>query len=103
MYQLSFYVPESHLELVKEAVFAAGAGKIGEYCHCSWQVLGQGQYLPLQNSNPSLGDKLKLNSLNEYKVEMICAAEFISNVVLALKTSHPYEEVAYSVVKIEPF
>ena len=47
MYKLSFFVPPSHVEVVKDAVFAAGGGRIGNYDHCAWQVLGQGQFRPI--------------------------------------------------------
>ena len=55
MYKLCFYVPESHLEQVKGAVFAAGAGRIGAYDNCCWQVSGLGQFRPLPGSDPYLG------------------------------------------------
>ena len=55
MYQLYFYVPESHKEMVKEACFGAGAGTIGEYSRCSWEVKGSGQFLPGDASTPFLG------------------------------------------------
>ena len=57
MYSLVFYVPETHLEVVKEAVFLAGAGAIGDYDHCCWQAKGQGQFRPLEGSHPHLGTK----------------------------------------------
>ena len=55
MYQLVVYVPETHLEPVKAALFAAGAGRIGDYAQCSWQVLGQGQFLPRAGAQPFIG------------------------------------------------
>ncbi len=55
MYSVVFYVPESHLEAVKTAVFAAGAGSIGDYQNCCWQVLGQGQFQPQAGSQPFIG------------------------------------------------
>ena len=57
MFKLCFFVPESHVEQVKNAVFAAGAGRIGDYEHCAWQVLGQGQFRPLAGSNPFIGQQ----------------------------------------------
>lgn len=54
MYKLCFYVPESHLDVVKQAVFAAGGGRIGAYDSCCWQSLGQGQFRPLDGSQPYL-------------------------------------------------
>src|SRR5438876_7032029 len=100
MYQIIFYVPESHLDQVKDAMLARGAGKIGEYSHCAWQVLGEGQFMPLAGSNAFIGEKLQLAKVPEYKVEMICAEEYIKEVIVAIKTAHPYEQPAYFVTQI---
>lgn len=100
-FKLSFYVPESHLEIVKQALFNVGAGRQGNYEHCCWQCLGQGQFRPLENSNPSIGSLNTLTYVEEYKVEMLCAADCITDVVQALKTAHPYEEPAFEVVRLE--
>ena len=94
-------MPESHLEQVKLAMFDAGAGRVGDYDACAWQTLGQGQYRPLAGSKPFLGTRDKIETVSEYKVELVCAEEFLSKVVEALKTSHPYEEVAYGVIRME--
>ncbi len=94
MYKLCFYVPESHLESVKKAVFAAGAGRIGAYDSCSWQALGQGQFRPLQGSNPFIGQAGSIEQVAEWKVEMVVADELIHDSVKALKQAHPYETPA---------
>jgi hypothetical protein len=60
MYKLCFFVPESHLETVKEAIFEAGAGRIGDYDRCCWQVLGDGQFRPLPGSQPFSGKQGEL-------------------------------------------
>lgn len=99
MYKLEFYVPQTHLETVKEALFEAGAGKIGEYDRCCWQIEGQGQFRPSLKSDPHLGEKGKLEKLREWKVELVSSDEFISSVLKALLDSHPYEEPGYSIVK----
>jgi len=100
MYKLCFYVPESHLEAVKEAVFAAGGGRIGAYDSCCWQSLGQGQYRPLEGSQPFLGQTGRLERVAEWKVEMVVADERIHDAVKALKSSHPYETPAYDVWRL---
>lgn len=100
MYKLCFYVPESHLEAVKEAVLAAGGGRIGAYDSCCWQSLGQGQYRPLEGSQPFLGQTGRLERVAEWKVEMVVADERIHDVVKALKSSHPYETPAYDVWRL---
>lgn len=103
MYKLVFYVPISHLESVKEAIFAAGAGRIGNYEACCWQVLGQGQFRPTQGANPFIGREGDLSRVEEYKVELVCADEHIKAAVAALKQAHPYEEPAYEVWRLEDF
>ena len=102
-YRLTFYVPSSDLVAVKEAVFAKGAGKFPGYDQCCWQTLGEGQFRPLAGSHPSIGQHGVLESLPEYKVELLCSAECIADVVCALKSAHPYEEPAYEVYRLEDF
>ncbi len=100
MYKLCFYVPQSHLEPVKEAVFAAGGGRIGDYDHCCWQVAGQGQFRPLAGADPFIGTAGELQRVSEYRVELVCEELHIATVVAALKAAHPYEEPAYDVVAV---
>lgn len=97
MYKLAFYVPESHLEQVKSAVFAAGAGRIGNYDQCCWQVAGLGQFRPLAGSQAFIGEVNQLEQINEYRVEMVCADALIKAAVTALRQAHPYEEPAVDV------
>lgn len=100
MYKLVFFVPEGHAETVKEAVFNAGAGRIGDYSRCCWQVLGRGQFNPLEGSNPYIGSRGSLEKVQEYRVEMVCGDDQIRDAVLALKQAHPYEEPAYDVWRL---
>lgn len=100
MYKLCFYVPESHLEEVKHAVFAAGAGRIGDYDSCCWQVAGQGQFRPLAGSRPFLGQPDTVEVVAEYRVELVCEAQFVRAAVQALLESHPYEEPAWDVIAL---
>jgi len=100
MYQISFYVPEAQCDQVKQAMFTAGAGVVGNYQECAWQTLGEGQFRPLEGSQAFIGEINKLEKLTEYKVEMICQSNRIKQVIEALKESHPYEEPAYSVLKL---
>ena len=100
MFKLCFFVPESHVELVKDALFEQGAGKIGDYDCCAWQVLGAGQFRPLQGSQPYIGETEKITRLSEYKVEMVCADQLIKQVVKTLLQVHPYEEPAYEVYPV---
>lgn len=102
-YQISFYVPPSHCEAVKQAMFEAGAGTLGQYACCAWQTKGQGQFMPLTGSNPFLGHTDELEQVDEYKVEMLCSESRIQAAIIAMKQAHPYEEPAYAVIKLEPF
>jgi hypothetical protein len=99
MLSLIFYVPESDLEKVKAALFAAGAGKIGNYDHCCWQTLGTGQFRPLEGSNPAIGEQHRVETVAEWKVEMVCAEESVDEIIRALKATHPYETPAFLVMK----
>jgi structural hemagglutinin/hemolysin toxin protein RtxA len=99
MYQLAFYVPESHAEAVKEAVFQAGAGKIGNYQKCSFDIKGMGQFEPLAGSRPYLGSQGSVEKVPEIKVEMVCSEECLQEAIKALKKAHPYETPAYHVMK----
>jgi len=103
VYKLSFFVPTSHVEDVKSAVFAAGGGRIGAYDHCAWQVSGLGQFRPLDGSQPFIGEAGQVEQVEEWKVELVVADELIRAVVAALKQSHPYETPAYEVWRLEDF
>lgn len=89
--------------MVKAAVFAAGGGRIGDYDHCAWQTLGQGQFRPLDGSQPFLGQTGQVEVVEEWKVELVVADELIAQVVAALRQSHPYETPAYEVWRLAEF
>ncbi|MDR2849653.1 MAG: NGG1p interacting factor NIF3 [Verrucomicrobiota bacterium] len=100
MYKLTVYIPEPHLEPVKEALFAAGAGRCAAYDRCSWQVLGQGQFRPLEGSRPFIGEPGAVARVAEYRVEMICADEAVAAVTAALRAAHPYEVPAFDFIRL---
>ncbi len=97
LYKFCFYVPLESADRVKAAVFATGAGRIGEYDSCCWQVVGQGQFRPLAGAEPAIGEKLQFTIVEELKIEMVCEEQFIRPAVLAMMSAHPYEEPAYQV------
>ena len=103
MYKWSFFVPSSHLETVKSALFAVGAGKIGDYDCCCWQVEGLGQFRPLAGSQPFIGQQGMVEQVPEWKVEMVVDDALIAPAVAALKTAHPYETPAYEVWRLADF
>lgn len=102
MYRLCVTIPESHLEQVKEAMFRAGAGSIGHYSHCCWQIKGQGQYMPQAGSQPYQGQINQVEQCPEYKVEMVCDDETLPATIKAMCQAHPYEQVAYAYWAINP-
>ena len=73
MYKLTVFIPNAALEPVKLALFAAGAGTLGNYEQCCWQVQGTGQFMPLVGSNPNIGAHDKLETVEEWRVEMVVA------------------------------
>ena len=101
MLKLVFFVPENHKEAVKKAVFEQGAGRYDGYDCCSWEALGTGQFKPLSGSQPFIGQQDQIETVAEYRVEMICAEENIKTVLQALINSHPYETPAYEVQSIQ--
>jgi hypothetical protein len=103
VYKLAFFVPASHVDVVKAAVFAAGGGRIGDYDHCAWQTLGHGQFRPLDGSQPFLGQTGQVEVVEEWKVELVVADDLITQVVAALRQSHPYETPAYEVWRLADF
>ena len=100
MYKLTVFIPEEALEKVKAALFAAGAGTIGNYEQCCWQAKGEGQFMPMAGSNPHLGSQDKLEKVAEWRVEMVVKTSMIAEVIKALKQAHPYETPAYDVLEV---
>ncbi|MEI8347457.1 MAG: NGG1p interacting factor NIF3 [Pseudomonadota bacterium] len=101
MYKIVVFIPDTHLEEVKTAMFAVGGGKIGNYDCCSFETSGTGQFRPLEGSDPYLGQQGTVEKVREYRLEMVCADSIIKDVARAMKGAHPYEEVAYDVIKLE--
>jgi hypothetical protein len=101
-FKLVFYVPIDHAAAVKRAIFATGAGSIGNYKNCAFQTKGEGQFSPMDGANPTIGEVGKDEIVEEYKIETLCLNKRIMKAaVRALKKAHPYEEVAYEVYRVE--
>jgi len=101
MYKLVFFVPQSHLDSVKSALFARGAGADGDYSHACWQVEGEMQYLPTQHTNPRNGKPGEIAQEKSVRVEMVCQSEILSLVIAELIKSHPDEKPAYEIYRLE--
>ena len=101
LYKLVAYVPASHADEVREAVFAAGAGHIGNYSHCGFTVDGTGTFLPEDGANPFAGERGRLETASEVRFETVVPERRKAAAVKALLAAHPYEEVAYDVFRLE--
>jgi len=101
LYLIAFYVTKEHADIVKKAMFNAGAGKIGNYEQCCWQTGGLGQFIPCEGASPTIGSVNQIETVTELKVEMVCTPSLIHEVITALKKAHPYEAPAYHVIKCE--
>jgi hypothetical protein len=99
---LVFYAPPEATESVLAAVFAAGAGAIGDYTECAWVTLGTGQFRPGASADPAIGTVGDLERLPEHRVEVTLPPERRSTVVAALRAAHPYEEPAFHVISTAP-
>lgn len=95
VFKLEVYVPASHAEALKAALFAAGAGRLGNYDCCCWQTVGRGQFRPLDGSNPFLGRPGVAESVEEVKLELLMTAGVRVAVLEALRRAHPYETPAF--------
>lgn len=88
MYKLTMYVPDSHLESLKQALFAAGAGQVGDYAQCCWQIKGLGQFFPRADAQPFIGQIGQLTQVEEWRVEMVMLATYRQAVLEALRRHH---------------
>lgn len=99
-YKLSVFVPVEKAEDLKNALAEAGAGRIGDYTHCFWQVIGTGQFKPGRGTDPYLGSVGELEKVEEVKVEGVVSQARLGPVLEAMRRTHPYEEVAYDLVPL---
>lgn len=99
--KLTVYVPRSNVEEVREALFAAGAGKLGSYDQCSYNTAGYGTFRPLEGSDPTIGSINTQERVEETKIEVIYSNVDERNILVAMFAAHPYEEIAYNIVTLE--
>jgi hypothetical protein len=98
--KLVVFVPREALDAVRDALFAAGAGRIGNYEHCSWYTEGTGTFLGGEGSSPNVGQAGREERVAELRLETVFPAERQADVVAALRRAHPYEEPAFDVYEL---
>jgi len=101
IFKFAVYVPVQHADKVNQAIFKAGAGKIGRYAETSFNVAGKGTFKPLQGTHPFIGKIGKREEVQEIKIETIVTERDLNSVVQAMKDAHPYEEPAYDVYELK--
>ncbi len=99
--KLTVFVPETHLHEVREAIVAAGAGRIGRYADCTFTLHGEGSFRPLAGARPYLGSPGEREIVAEARVEAVYAAYGEQAILAAMRLAHPYEEIAYDIVELE--
>jgi len=95
------FVPETHTDIVREAMGKAGAGKIGNYTFCTFSTKGIGRFKPEEGAHPHIGEVGKLEEVIEERIETICLREKLKDVIDAVKDVHPYDEVALDVYSLD--
>lgn len=95
------FVPETHTDIVREAMGKAGAGKIGNYSYCSFSSKGIGRFKPEDGANPHIGEVGKYEEVVEERIETVCEREKLQEVIAAIKEVHPYDEIALDVYPLE--
>jgi dinuclear metal center YbgI/SA1388 family protein len=100
-YKLVVFVPIDSANKVAEAIFAAGAGHIGNYSHCGFSAQGHGTFLPLEGARPTIGKRGTFEKVTESRFETIVPAAKLAKVINAMLNTHPYEVPAYDIFKLE--
>jgi hypothetical protein len=91
------FVPKTHTDVVRQAMGDAGAGKIGNYSHCTYSSDGVGRYKPLDGAKPFIGKVGKFEEVEEERIECVCDKDKAKKVIAAIRKVHPYEEVALDI------
>lgn len=99
--KLTVYVPLEKEQELKDALFANGAGEIGNYSHCSFSHSGKGSFMPTGLAKPIIGEKNKLETVGESALSVLVEKHKLYGVLKAMKETHPYEEVAYDLIPLE--
>ena len=93
LFKLVTFVPESHADIVREAIGKAGGGILGNYDNCTFSTKGIGRFRPLEGANPTIGKVGTIESINEERIEVTVQKDKLNAIIEAIKSVHPYEEI----------
>lgn len=96
------FVPAAHVERVAEALFLAGAGRIGNYTHCSYRLSGEGTFFGSESTNPAVGSRGQVEHVSEIRLETVVPEHGLAGVIEAMRRTHPYEEPAFDIYPLAP-
>jgi hypothetical protein len=99
--KLEVYVPQTHMDIVRSALFEAGAGHIGNYSECSYTSLGEGTFKAEKDANPFVGEMGSRHTQSEAKLEVVLPQWMLASVLRKVNEAHPYEEVAYQAISLK--
>lgn len=100
MYKIITFVPIQDADKVRMAMGDAGAGVLGNYHHASFSSRGIGRFIPGEGSNPTIGEVGQMSEVEEERIEVICEADKVKDVISAIRKTHPYEEVPLEIYQL---
>lgn len=101
-HKLVVFIPREHLQPLREALTRTGAGVIGEYDHCAYELEGRGTFRASDRANPTIGKRNTIETVDEVRLETVCPARKLPDIIAALREAHPYEEPAFDLYALEP-
>ncbi len=100
MFKIITFVPIKDAQKVRQAMGDAGAGVLGSYHHTSFSTKGKGRFIPSKDAHPFIGKVGKMEEVEEERIEVICRREKVKDVIAAIKSTHPYEEVPIEIYQL---
>lgn len=98
--KITTFVPANYAVAVRQALGEAGAGRIGKYSYCSFTAFGKGRFKPSEDSKPFIGEPGESETVEEERIEVVCDRDKAKAAIAAMKSAHPYEEVAFDIVPL---
>lgn len=100
MFKIITFVPIKDADKVREAMGDAGAGRLGSYHHASFSIRGVGRFIPSEGAHPAVGKIGEMSQVEEEKIEVVCDKDKLKDVVIAIKKTHPYEEIPIEIIQL---